>query len=163
MTTTDTRSGLGRRGAMAIDTRVDTGRLRWREMGPSSGLTRDRRRPARAMLLVPRGVHVPPPAPLGQWDGPDRSPLRQPGHCPGKCVITLGGGLALALEDLGREQEHPAVHSGLGEFLPERIDLMAPAEQYPCSLGPRVGVGERVDQARRRGHPQQLPECPLAE
>jgi len=104
-----------------------------------------------------------PPAAVGQWDGPDRPPLRQPGHCPGKCVVTLGGGLALAFEYLRREQEHPTVDSGLSEFLPERIDLMAPAEQYPCSLGPRVGVGERVDQTRRRGRPQELSECPLAE
>ncbi len=34
---------------------------------------------------------------------------------------------------------------------PKGLDLAALSEQYPRPLGPRVGVGERVDQARGRG------------
>lgn len=107
-------------------------------------------------MLRSLGVSTSLQQPSGSGTAPDRPPLRQPGQCTGQCAVTMGGGLALALEDLGGEQEHSAVHSGLGEFFPERLDLVALSEQYPCPLGPRVGVGERVDQARGRGRSQEL-------
>jgi hypothetical protein len=61
------------------------------------------RHPGRPRVLG--GVHVLPPAAGGQGDRPQGPYLGQTGHGTGQAVVALGGGLALAMEHLGGEQE----------------------------------------------------------
>ncbi|HEV8653355.1 MAG TPA: hypothetical protein VG276_29155 [Actinomycetes bacterium] len=108
------------------------------------------------------GVHVLPPAPGGQGDGPQRALLGQAGHGTGQRVVTLGGRLALAAEDPRGEQECAAVDGWLVEVLAQR-DRGAVHDPHPGPLGPGGRVRPRVDQHGRLPGPQQPVQRPLCE